>query len=112
MLAVHEYVSEMLQHRPLTIVLAAVGALWAASQVVRLSSFCYFYFLRRSQLDRYKSVGGKASWALVTGASDGKCSLSAPTPPVHMLNPLLNRHWQRLCRRVVCSRVQRRPARS
>jgi len=71
MLAEHEYISEMLQHRPLTIVLAAVGALWAASQVVRLSSFCYFYFLRRSQLDRYKSVGGKASWALVTGASDG-----------------------------------------
>lgn len=67
----YEDLVEALRRQPLNSVLAAVGGLWVASQVVRLSSFCYLYFLRRSQLDRYRCADGKESWALVTGASDG-----------------------------------------
>lgn len=55
-------------------ILAALGAFYAFKQASGVSSFLYTHFLRPSSLKRYnRASDGKssASWALVTGASDG-----------------------------------------
>lgn len=61
------------ERRPvLTAVLASVGALWSASHVLNFASFFYLHALHKTRLDRYQLSGSStASWALVTGASDG-----------------------------------------
>ena len=58
----------------LTIVLVTIGGLWLTYQLYKVASFTYAHFLHRSSLDRYKDTSGSkstASWAVVTGASDG-----------------------------------------
>lgn len=52
---------------------AGLGALYAVNRLSRIASFTYTHFLRPSSLARYNSAsyGKPASWALVTGASDG-----------------------------------------
>jgi 17beta-estradiol 17-dehydrogenase / very-long-chain 3-oxoacyl-CoA reductase len=55
-------------------ILAGLGAFYTLKQICGLSSFFYTHNLRPSSLQRYNSASdGKspASWALVTGASDG-----------------------------------------
>ncbi|KAM0722600.1 hypothetical protein Q7P37_002041 [Cladosporium fusiforme] len=50
--------------------LAAIGGLWASYQLLKLTRFTWYHFLRPYNLKKYK--GGKGEpWALVTGASDG-----------------------------------------
>ena len=51
--------------------LAALGGLWAFSQLYKLSSFTWYHFLRPYNLSKYKQGGKGEPWALVTGASDG-----------------------------------------
>lgn len=51
--------------------LAALGGLWAFSQLYKLSSFTWYHFLRPYNLSKYKKGGKGEPWALVTGASDG-----------------------------------------
>ena len=54
--------------------LAGLGTIYALKQLSGVASFTYTHFLRPSSLKRYnRSSDGKspASWALVTGASDG-----------------------------------------
>jgi short-subunit dehydrogenase len=54
--------------------LAGLGTIYALKQLSGIASFTYTHFLRPSSLKRYNSSSdGKspASWALVTGASDG-----------------------------------------
>jgi len=51
--------------------LAALGGLWAFSQLYRLSSFTWYHFLRPYNLSKYKKGGKGEPWAIVTGASDG-----------------------------------------
>ena len=53
-----------------TTIYAALGSLWSAYQLFRLTNFIYLHFLRSSSLSRYKS-DSPAAWALVTGSSDG-----------------------------------------
>jgi short-subunit dehydrogenase len=52
---------------------AGLGAIYAFKQLSSIASFTYTHFLRPSSLSRYNSAsdGKPASWALVTGASDG-----------------------------------------
>ena len=55
-------------------ILAGLGAFYTLKKISGLSSFFYMHLLRPSSLQRYNSASdGKssASWALVTGASDG-----------------------------------------
>lgn len=55
--------------RPLTCtIFASLGAIWAGNKLGRIGSFTWLHFLRGSSMDRYKCT---ASWALVTGSSDG-----------------------------------------
>jgi 17beta-estradiol 17-dehydrogenase / very-long-chain 3-oxoacyl-CoA reductase len=51
--------------------LAALGGLWAFSQLYKLSNFTWYHFLRPYNLSKYKKGGKGEAWALVTGASDG-----------------------------------------
>lgn len=51
--------------------LAALGGLWAFSQLYKLSSFTWYHFLRPYNLSKYKKGGKGEPWAIVTGASDG-----------------------------------------
>jgi 17beta-estradiol 17-dehydrogenase / very-long-chain 3-oxoacyl-CoA reductase len=51
--------------------MAALGGLWAFSQLYRFSSFTWYHFLRPYNLSKYKKGGKGEPWALVTGASDG-----------------------------------------
>lgn len=60
---------DLFSRRPLgSTLLATLGAIWTGNKLADLGYFTWLHFLRRSSLDRYKT---KASWALVTGASDG-----------------------------------------
>lgn len=66
-----ETISKISTPRPLvTATLATIGGIWAASKLYSFADFTRTHFLRRSSLDRYKD-NASASWALVTGASDG-----------------------------------------
>ena len=49
--------------------LAAVGALYCASQLYRFSRFIWMYCLRPSSIGTY--IHGTAPYALITGGSDG-----------------------------------------
>lgn len=51
--------------------LAALGGLWAFSQLYKLSNFTWYHFLRPYNLSKYKKGGKGEPWAIVTGASDG-----------------------------------------
>ena len=51
--------------------LAALGGLWAFSQLYKLSCFTWYHFLRPYNLSKYKKGGKGEPWAIVTGASDG-----------------------------------------
>lgn len=56
-----------------TKVLIAIGGLWSLRQTFSLFDFVILYCLRSSSLERYitSSNSDPATWALVTGASDG-----------------------------------------
>ncbi|KAK5175177.1 uncharacterized protein LTR77_000314 [Saxophila tyrrhenica] len=61
-------------NQQVTVPLAALGGLWAGYQLYQLASSVHLHFLHRSSLGRYRSQstdGKPASWALITGSSDG-----------------------------------------
>ena len=62
-----------LTNQTLLATFAGLGAIYALKQLSSIASFAYTHFLRPSSLARYNSAsdGKSASWALVTGASDG-----------------------------------------
>lgn len=54
--------------------LTAAGGIWTSYQLWKLATFVYLHFVRRGTLSRYnrsQNSDGGASWALITGASDG-----------------------------------------
>ena len=69
-----EILPSITNNRSLLPILAGLGAFYTLKQISGLSAFFYTQLLRPSSLQRYNSGSdGKspASWALVTGASDG-----------------------------------------
>ena len=60
-----------LRQKPVLGALATVGTLWAARQTYDLASFLYVQLLHENTLSRFANSESKASWALITGASDG-----------------------------------------
>jgi len=59
---------------PAILILAFIGTVWATRQLYNLASFAYLHLLHQSQLSRYQQPATNpesASWALITGASDG-----------------------------------------
>ncbi|EME38545.1 hypothetical protein DOTSEDRAFT_29576 [Dothistroma septosporum NZE10] len=48
-----------------------IGVIWSGVQLYSIGAFTHIHVLHRSRLTRYKNSRGPASWALITGASDG-----------------------------------------